>query len=259
MCASGNDFIVIDSQDMFFDLSAKEIQSLCHRRLGVGADQLLVIEHSPQAHGKMRIFNADGGEVEQCGNGARCVAYYLSQKNQTSHITLKTRSGIHQSSIDSIQCVSINLGKPNTLYPVEIDYEGLTDPVFVDMGNPHLVFYVPDVEAIDLETMGSYFEKHSMFPQGANVHFVEALSSNHVKIKVWERGVGVTWACGSGACAAVAAGISLQKLKVPLVSVTFEHETLLVSLESDGSLSLKGPVHWVFTGNVSLSRQERNT
>ena len=224
MQGAGNDFVVLDYTRQPFGLSREQLRRIADRHLGVGCDQILVVER-PRAAGadfRYRIFNADGGEVEQCGNGARCFARFVVEEGLTAKraIRVETAAGIIVPEIEPSGQVTVDMGPPRfaprevpfladetrIVYPLVI--AGATVEVsVVSMGNPHAVQVVEDVERAPVATQGPLIEHHAAFPQRVNAGYMQPLSRGHIKLRVWERGAGETLACGTGACAAVVAGI----------------------------------------------------
>ncbi len=215
----GNDFVVIDAREHMFNVESTVVRKIADRRFGVGCDQLIVLE-APRCSETdlfMRILNADGSEVEACGNATRCVAAILQNESHKTNFAIETVAGILQTETLANGLVTADFGVPrleahtipltenvDTLH-APITYQGLKDPVIVSVGNPHLVFFVYDVEAIDLEDVGSTLTHHPLFPNGTNVEVAEILDENHIRMRVYERGTGITPACGTGACATVVA------------------------------------------------------
>ena len=216
----GNDFVVIDAINQAVDLSSQQIKFIADRKFGIGCDQLLLVEsaRSEEAEFRYRIFNADGGEVEQCGNGARCFARFVVDKGMTSsqNIKVETSSGLIILTLEDNDQVTVNMGIPD-LNPAslpfkadqmsqsyELDVGNRIYPIAaVSIGNPHAVLRVDDVQLAEVLTLGAEIEQHPRFANKVNVGFMQVLSANAIKLRVFERGVGETLACGTGACAAV--------------------------------------------------------
>ena len=249
----GNDFIFLDGN------TARAVQNpsslakeLCHRRLGIGADGLVLLLPSQTADIKMRIFNADGSEAEMCGNASRCVPLHLRRTGQTTkkNITLETLAGlIHTKVVDVDQnLVRVNMGAPRScnIKRVELNGQGF-EGTAVSMGNPHFVIFTNDISQIDVATLGPQLETHPAFPQKTNVEFVQVLSRDRVRMRVWERGSGETLACGTGACAALAVACVTGRCGM---SADIEQlgGTLRVTWESDGHIYQEGPAEFVFDG-----------
>lgn len=220
MHALGNDFVVIDGVNQSIQLSADEVRALGDRHRGIGFDQLLLIEptSNPAADFRYRIFNADGGEVAQCGNGARCLARFIRERglSNKAEVTVETLEGLMQLRLLTEDTASVSLGVPRfkpqevphnlpgqaPLYRVEMSGQSY-EVMPVNVGNPHIVIRVDDVNKVDVAAIGAALGKHPAFPEGINVGFVQIESPEHLKLRVYERGAGETQACGSGACAAV--------------------------------------------------------
>ena len=229
----GNDYILVDNRDgkLKEETLGKIAQRLCRRRFSVGADGLLVLSNSSVADAKMRIFNADGSEAEMCGNGIRCFAKYCFEKGIVNNTELKieTLAGIKNIKLKlengKVISVTVDMGQPvldRRLIPVQGEGRCVNEELRVDdltyrmtcvsVGNPHCVIFVNDVESFPVETVGPKIENHSLFPKRTNVEFVQISGVDKLKIRVWERGVGETLACGTGACAAVVAANLLHKV-----------------------------------------------
>ena len=272
MHGAGNDFVVIDASRAPFTLTREARARLANRRFGIGCDQLLVVEaaHAKDEDFFFRIFNADGGEVEQCGNGARCVARFIRDKGLSTRQQLRLGSpgGTLQAELLDDGNVRVNMGKPQ-LTPADIpflaDEEQLTysidlegeslDIGAVSMGNPHAVLTVNDVSRTPVADLGEMLESHSRFPQRVNVGFMQRVDAAHVKLRVFERGVGETLACGTGACAAVVWGVLAGQLDHN-VEVELPGGRLVVSWQGRGEpVFLSGPAVTVFDGNLTQSLQ----
>ena len=225
----GNDFIVIDAINQDFKPEPEQIRAWARRNTGVGFDQLLIVEKadSEQAAFKYRIFNADGGEIEHCGNGARCFARFVHQQKLTDLkvIPVETSGGLIQLEILDDNRVRVNMGVPQfepRLIPLDTDIQSDQYSLDIDgriihfsalaIGNPHIVIRVDDVELAEVETIGALLESHAFFPQRVNVGFMQVIDRGNFKLRVFERGVGETRACGTGACAALVAGQRLDLL-----------------------------------------------
>ncbi|RDL32277.1 diaminopimelate epimerase [Photobacterium damselae] len=265
----GNDFMVVDAvtQNVFF--SPDMVRRLADRHRGVGFDQLLIVEppYDPETDFHYRIFNADGSEVEQCGNGARCFARFVSMKGLTNkyHISVSTKAGKMLLKLENDDQVTVNMGVP-IFDPAKIPFRAnQAEKTYIlragdqtvfcgaaSMGNPHCVTVVDDVLTADVETLGPLLESHERFPERVNVGFMQVISRSEVKLRVYERGAGETQACGSGACAAVAIGRQ-QGLLDEEVTVSLPGGDLLIRWNGNGSnLFMTGPVAHVFDGQVLL-------
>ncbi|UFN69514.1 diaminopimelate epimerase [Vibrio alginolyticus] len=264
----GNDFMVVDciTQNVFF--SQDLIRRLADRHTGVGFDQLLVVEapYDPETDFHYRIFNADGSEVEQCGNGARCFARFFRLKGLTNKysISVSTKKGKMILNIEDDGEVTVNMGVPE-FEPNKIPFKAKQKEktyimragektLFcgaVSMGNPHVVTVVDDVDTADVDTLGPLLESHERFPERVNAGFMQVVSRDHIRLRVYERGAGETQACGSGACAAVAVGI-LQGLLDENVKVSLPGGELRIAWQGPGKpLFMTGPTTHVFDGQLS--------
>ena len=265
----GNDFIVIDAINQQVELSPEQIIFLADRRRGIGCDQLLLVEESTQANidFRYRIFNADGSEVAQCGNGARCFAQFVRDKRLTKKesIAVETASGVIYPSFQENGDIQVDMGLPH-FDPVKIPFlieqqsttydlplvNGQTVEISaVSMGNPHAVMVVDDVETAEVELIGPMIENHAQFPERVNVGFMEIVSSTKINLRVYERGAGETEACGTGACAAVVSGIQ-RGLLAREVNVKLPGGHLLVSWSDEtSSVWMTGSATQVFDGEIA--------
>ncbi|MGF1701049.1 diaminopimelate epimerase [Photobacterium makurazakiensis] len=265
----GNDFMVVDcvTQNVFF--SPDCIRRLADRNRGVGFDQLLVVEppYDPETDFHYRIFNADGSEVEQCGNGARCFARFVWMKGLTNkyHISVSTKAGKMMLKLENDNQVTVNMGVP-IFEPSKIPFRAKqTEKTYLlrvgdktlfcgaaSMGNPHCVTVVDDVLTADVDTLGPLLESHERFPERVNAGFMQVCSPSEVNLRVYERGAGETQACGSGACAAVAIG-RIQGLLDENVKVSLPGGDLHIRWQGEGQpLYMTGPVAHVFDGQIVL-------
>lgn len=276
MHGAGNDFVVVDAIHQHINLSADQWKFIADRRFGIGADQMLVVE-KPQAAGidfRYRIYNADGGEVEQCGNGARAFARFVSDKGLTDKrvIRVETMSGVIEPMLEEDGRVTVDMGAPilnppdvpfdasglsstqqqrDALWPLEIN--GKTTLISViSMGNPHAVQIVEDSEAAPVLIDGPVIERHPRFPKRVNAGFMQIVDAHHINLRVYERGAGETLACGTGACAAVVAGVLRGVLTSPVAVQTHGGE-LVINWAGPGSpVMMTGPAVSVFEGEIEL-------
>lgn len=264
----GNDFVVIDAVNQTLELSADTIKQWADRHRGIGFDQLLLVRRAEgDADFRYVIYNADGSEVSQCGNGARCFALFVRQKGLTnkSIIRVETGAGELTLTVNEQDNVVVNMGQPiflpakiplvseheQPLYNVTIDDQEVSFSA-LSMGNPHAVIQVTNAETGYINRVGKALESHALFPERANIGFSEVIGRSSLKLRVYERGAGETQACGSGACAAVVAAIELGQVVSP-VDVTLLGGHLTVSWEGRGSpVMMSGPATLVFDGMIEL-------
>jgi diaminopimelate epimerase len=252
----GNDFVIFDAREAPLEMTEARARALADRRTGVGCDQLIVVEPSDAADARMRIWNSDGGEVEACGNASRCVALMLGGTSR-----IETAGGLLEASANGA-AASVDMGEPRfgwdeipLAYAMDtgllpVGWEGLREPFAVRVGNPHVVFFVEDAEAVELERLGPLIERDPLFPERVNVN-VASVEGGSIRLRVWERGAGLTEACGTGACATAVAAIS-RKLVDGRVEVRLPGGTLTIDWEPGGRIRMSGPAAFVFEGEVEL-------
>jgi len=269
MHGTGNDFVVIDLISQRYTLRARDVRLLADRHFGVGCDQVLVVEapRSPHVDFRYRIFNADGSEVEQCGNGARCFARFVREKKLTTRkvISVETAAGVITLKVRPNHDVEVTMGVPEfepgkipfraparaSSYALQVGDTTL-DIGAVSMGNPHAVLRVDDTSRADVETLGPLIEAHADFPRRVNAGFMEVVSEREIKLRVFERGVGETLACGTGACAAVVYGIVRGWLR-DAVTVALPGGKLSVTWAGEGQpVTMTGPTAIVFDGTIKI-------
>jgi diaminopimelate epimerase len=266
----GNDFVVLDARQAAFDLTQERRRRIADRRLGVGCDQLIVLEPPTdrEADVFMRIYNPDGGEAGACGNATRCVASVVMDERKTDHVTVQTIAGLLDSQktglgSNGLPVISVDMG------PARLDWREiplsqacdtnhlplgagpLQDPVGTNMGNPHATFFVDNAEAIPLAELGPKLEHDRLFPERANIG-VAQLMGDRLRLRVWERGAGITLACGSGACAAVVAA-SRRGLVPRKADVVLEGGTLTIEWLRDGHVLMTGGIALAFKGELDRS------
>ncbi|MCR4378053.1 MAG: diaminopimelate epimerase [Rhodospirillales bacterium] len=259
----GNDFVILDGRDGSLNLSQDVVRAISDRRTGVGCDQLIVMEaaHDSSADVFMRIYNPDGSQSGACGNATRCVASLVMKEKGESHVIVETIAGL-------LDCENLGgglyrvdmgpvrqdwrdlpLSKAQDTDNIDVEAGPLKNAVGVNVGNPHAVFIVNDAEAVDLATFGPVIETHPLFPERTNVEAVQVLDRSRIRMRVWERGAGITRACGSGACAALVAtarrGFTERKAEVILDGGTLSIEWL-----PDNTVSMTGPVATSFSGHI---------
>ena len=266
----GNDFVVLDGINQQINLTTAQYKAIADRHFGIGCDQILLVENSdrPDVDFRYRIFNADGSEVEQCGNGARCFARFVREKGLTdkNQITVCTKSGVITLNIENNGLVTVDMGQPDfspndiplaapqqvDRYTADVNGE-LIEIGAVSMGNPHAVLLVDDVDSAPVESLGPQLESHPMFPAKANVGFMQISAKNEIRLRVFERGSGETLACGTGACAAVAVGRKWGLL-ADCVDVSLPGGDLVIRWPGgDAPVMMSGPAEFVFEGEIELS------
>lgn len=265
----GNDFVVVDARRQPFAVTAAEARAIADRRWGVGCDQLIVIEPSQKADAFLRILNADGGEVSACGNASRCIGAVLMAEKKADHVTLETRAGALEAR-KSANGVAVDMG------PARLDWKDiplsramdtahvdlsldagngqmLRDPVCVSMGNPHAIFFVRDPYAYDLGVLGPKLEHDPLFPERANITLVDVVARDHAVMRTWERGAGLTLACGTAACATLVAahrrGLMDRKGRL-----TLPGGELQIEWRGDNHVVMAGPVATSFAGTLDVAR-----
>jgi diaminopimelate epimerase len=255
MQGAGNDFVVLDCTREPFQLDSSQLKKIADRHFGVGCDQILVVEKSESADFRYRIFNADGGEVEQCGNGARCFVKFVHGRGLTrkSEISVETLGGTIRPRLEPDGEVSVDMGQPTKPVLERLNVQGRQIELStLSIGNPHAVQLVPDVASAPVTTQGPLIETHPRFPNRVNAGYMQVLERHRIALRVWERGAGETLACGSGACAAAVAGIARGLLDSP-VEVETRGGTLTVAWAGgENAVFMKGPAATVFEGTIEL-------
>lgn len=268
----GNDFVVIDAISQTINLNTEQIKFIADRHFGIGCDQLLLVEKAQQADVdfRYRIFNSDGGEVEQCGNGARCFARFVRDKGLTdkNKIRVETQSGIIELHIDGKENITVDMGAPDfsplalpmnvaalnqpdtSKYSLSVNQDTVEFGA-VSMGNPHIVLLVDDVDLAEVEKVGTVLESHTIFPQRVNVGFMQLVDRQNIRLRVFERGVGETKACGTGACAAVVVAQQWGLLDSD-VQVQLPGGQLQIQHQENMNVLLIGDAVLVFDGQISL-------
>ena len=264
----GNDFVVFDARQRPLAMDEAKARAIADRKAGIGCDQLIVLEPSAKADVTMRIWNNEGGEVESCGNATRCIADILFDEKKTRRATIDTKGGFLVAEKGGDRLVTVDMGAPrfdwqdiplsekfhDTRYidlhvgPVEAPL--IDRPSVVNVGNPHCIFWVKDLDVVDLAKVGPMLEHHPLFPKRANITLARIDDRSHVVIKVWERGAGLTKACGTAACAVMAAGFRLKRLDAK-ATITLPGGDLFMAIrESDGHVIMTGPVAYEFEGDL---------
>ncbi|HVU19201.1 MAG TPA: diaminopimelate epimerase [Rhizomicrobium sp.] len=262
----GNDFVVFDARRERIVLDAASAKALADRRFGVGCDQVIVIGEGKNGFdAAMRIYNADGGEVESCGNATRCVARLLMEEKDSDRVTINTPGGVLVCFDAGAGTVTVDIGAPRLdwkdiplAHPMNTNHVAFQldgkkfDGVGVNVGNPHCVLFVDDAERVPVATLGPGIEHHELFPARVNAEFVTVKDRSHLRMRVWERGAGITSACGTGACASAVAAVR-RGLTDRKVDVVLDGGTLAIEWrESDGHVLMTGPATLSFKGDVDL-------
>ena len=259
----GNDFVIIDARAQSVMIDDKRARALADRHTGIGCDQLIVIEppRNDTADAFMRIHNSDGAEVGACGNGTRCVASMIARESGQTTARIETLAGILEAEIREARTVTVDMGEPELEWrripltseqdTLELDIASgpLANPTGVNMGNPHAVFFVDDAEAVDLAALGPGLEHHPMFPERANIGVAQMLGDDRLRLRVWERGAGITLACGTGACAAAVAAHRRGRAGRK-VTVVLDGGPLEIEWRADGHVLMTGPVAISFSGFI---------
>ena len=262
----GNDFVVVEARSAPFEPSAADVRAIADRASGVGCDQLIVIEPGEGVDARVRFWNSDGEEIAACGNGTRCVGWLLMQASGKDHAVMESRAGMLIATRAGERLVSVDMGRPGLGWqdiPLarEQDTRALseklsddpalaTPPGAVSMGNPHVVFFVDDLDAAPVTTAGPVLEHHPLFPQAVNVGFAQVLDRGRIRLKVWERGAGLTKACGTGACAALVAAARRDLTDRSAVIVTDGGELLIEWRAQDDHVIMTGPAAVDFAGEL---------
>lgn len=268
MQGAGNDFMVIDGINQKIDLSEQQIQVLADRQFGVGFDQLLLVEKSDVADFKYRIFNSDGSEVSQCGNGARCFVRFVLDQGLTdkNEIQVETASGIITPKLEADGQVTVDMGAPRfeldeipfiadnvaNTYILDVNVQRV-EIAALSMGNPHAVQIVDDVDNAPVLILGKEIEHHPLFPERVNAGFMQIIDPHQIKLRVFERGSGETLACGTGACAAVVAGIQQGRLQSPVKVYARGGELNIAWQGGKAPVMMTGPAVTVFNGTITIN------
>ena len=263
----GNDFIIFDNRKKSISLTKNQIIKISNRN-NIGCDQVIFIDKDESSNAFLKFYNSDGGEISACGNGSRCVAYLLMKENNSKKISLRTKVGILQAELNDKNLVSINMGQPNFEWnkiPLlkkmdnqnleikidSIDGKEVIGGFSLSIGNPHVIFFVEDFSKFNLREIGPKVENHSYFPEKCNVTLANIKNRKHVKIKVWERGAGLTKACGTAACAAAVSGAVL-KLNERCIDIEFPEGLLNIDWKKDNNIYMTGMVSEVKKITVNI-------
>ena len=262
----GNDFVVIDRRRETAAIGAAAARALADRHTGIGCDQLILIEKpcQPTAHAFMRILNADGSEAEACGNASRCIARLVAAETGDNRVRIETVGGLLEAELLPDQTVAVDMGlarfgwrdiplaRDMDTDRVDLALGPLAAPVCTNIGNPHATFFVADTEAIDLAMLGPLLEHDPLFPERANIGVATVLGHDRIRLRVWERGVGITRACGTGACAALVAG-HRRRLTTRRAGVALDGGTLDIRWREDGHVIMTGPAALAFEGSFDAA------
>jgi len=264
----GNDFVVLDARARPIALDAEDAQRIGNRSNGVGCDQVIIMEPSQKADVFMRIFNADGSEVDACGNAARCIALIAAEETGRSEVSVETNAGLLKANVNGADGITIDMGKPRFAWDeiplaepfhdttgIElqigpVDAPVLHTPSVVNVGNPHAIFWVKDVDAHDLGRFGPLLENHPVFPERANISLAQVTSRDSLRLRTWERGAGLTKACGTAACAAAVAA-ARKGLTGRQVTVELPGGVLFIDWTKDDHILMRGPAELEFEGTLA--------
>ena len=263
----GNDFIIFDKRKKSISLTKGQIIKISDRS-NVGCDQVIIIEKDETNDAFLKFYNSDGGEISACGNGSRCVAYLLMKENNNAKISLRTKVGVLQAELNNKNLVGINMGQPNFEWNkipllkkmdnqnLEIKINSIAGKEVIggfslNIGNPHVIFFVEDLNLFNLKEIGPKIENHSYFPEKCNVTLANIKNKKHVKVKVWERGAGLTKACGTAACAAAVSG-AILKLNERCVDIEFSQGILNIDWKKDNNIYMTGKVSEVKKISINI-------
>jgi diaminopimelate epimerase len=262
----GNDFVVVEARSAPFQPSADEVRAIANRETGIGCDQLIVIEPGEGVGARVRFWNSDGEEIAACGNGTRCVGWLLMQASGKDHAVMESRAGMLVATRAGERLVSVDMGRPGVDWAqiplaseqdtCALDVKLSDDPALaaapgcVSMGNPHVVFFVDDIETAPVKTAGPLIEKHPLFPEHVNVGFAEVRDRDHIRLRVWERGAGLTQACGTGACAALVAAARRGLTDRSAVLQLDGGDLLIAWRAEDDHVIMTGPAAVDFAGEL---------
>jgi diaminopimelate epimerase len=270
----GNDFVVLDARQKAIGVGPDDARRISDRAKGPGCDQVIVLEPSKKADLFMRIFNADGSEVEACGNATRCIALLVAEESGRPDVTVETRAGLLKAQVESADSVVIDMGLPRFAWEdiplaepfadttrIELQMGPIDEPILhspsvVNVGNPHAIFWVDDIEAYDLGRFGPLLENHPLFPERANISLAHVTARDALTLRTWERGAGLTKACGTAACAAVVAA-ARKGLTDRQVTVTLPGGNLFIDWNANGHILMRGPAELEFEGTLPAETLSR--
>lgn len=256
----GNDFVIIDNRNQNFELTEQKARWIAYRRFGIGCDQIAILSNSDKADVKVNFYNSDGSESGACGNASRCIGYLLTEQTGKAEGKIETNAGILETkTLDNAE-VTVNMGEPVFDWdkiPLAIETDPLNVPIAVgplegpaavSMGNPHIVFFVDNIDEVNLRSYGPMLEKHEMFPQRTNVTVAEIDDEGNIRSKVWERGSGKTLACGTAACATVVLAFTLDMIENPYAYVEQPGGKMFIEWKEDGNVFMTGKVSKGYVG-----------
>ncbi|PPR38168.1 MAG: Diaminopimelate epimerase [Alphaproteobacteria bacterium MarineAlpha6_Bin4] len=257
-----NDFVIIDAREKNIFLNNKKIKKIADRRRGLGCDQVVVLKKSKKkgVSALIKFYNSDGSKTKACGNAARCVAFLLMKENKTKKTSIETESSLLNANLNNKNLVSVDIGKPFFKWnkiplkrnvkigEVNFGIESYLKPFLVNVGNPHIIFFVKDLKKINLRKVGPKIEKNILFPQKINVNFAKILNNNKIELKVWERGAGITKACGTGASATTVAAIKNKLISKRICYIHMEGGKLKIEYKKNGHIVMTGPIKTIKKG-----------
>ena len=260
-----NDFVIIDGREKKIHLSKNQIKKIANRKIGLGCDQIIILEKpkNKKTFGFIKIFNSDGSETKACGNASRCVAFLLMKELKTKKIIIQTKAGFLNAFLKKNKEVSVDIGKAYFKWnqiplkrkmntnKLNFKINNFVNPFAVNVGNPHVVFFIKDLKKINLKKIGPKIERHALFPERINVNFAEILSNNKISLKVWERGVGITKACGTGASATTVAAIKKKLINGRICYIQMDGGKLKIEYKKNGHIIMTGPVKMIKKGNLN--------
>ena len=260
-----NDFVIIDGREKKIHLSKNQIKKIANRKIGLGCDQIIILEKPKniKTFGFIKIFNSDGSETKACGNASRCVAFLLMKELKTKKTIIQTKAGLLNAFLKKNKEVSVDIGKAYFKWnqiplkrkmntnKLNFKINNFVNPFAVNVGNPHVVFFIKDLKKINLKKIGPKIERHALFPERINVNFAEILSNNKISLKVWERGVGITKACGTGASATTVAAIKKKLINGRICYIQMDGGKLKIEYKKNGHIIMTGPVKMIKKGNLN--------
>jgi diaminopimelate epimerase len=258
----GNDFVIIDRRNQKFEITPAIAKWIGYRRFGVGCDQVILLDTSDKADIYMGIYNSDGSQSNACGNATRCVAKLMIDELRKDQVTIETKVAVLTAVQNSAGLITVDMGEPSfdwrkiplseelDVLNLPLEVGPLKNPAAVSMGNPHIVFFLDDISKVKLRNYGPTLENHAMFPERTNVSLVQVMPNQELRVKVWERGVGKTLACGTAACASLVTAIALEKITIAKTTVELPGGKLEIEWNEAGRVLMSGPVAKVFEAEL---------